>query len=117
MMAVVTTFLTCYAIVLVIAWFRAMAREDHRTHVAHFVMLCGVLVPVVSVFVLMVFAGGVLGIPQVVPLLSVVLPGGVVIAMQLEVSRLAPVSVKVELLRLGLAAAITGLSLAPQFMT
>ena len=108
----VATFLWCYAAVLLIAWFRAVAREERRMHVAHFVQLMGVLVPVVSVFVLLIFVGAAFGIPIVVVLLAVLVPAGLVIAFHLEVSRLTGSGLRPELTRLGMALALSGIVFA-----
>ncbi|MEM1064240.1 MAG: hypothetical protein AAF771_06300 [Pseudomonadota bacterium] len=103
-------FLWCYWLVLAAAWFHAVAREDTETHVAHFVSLMGVLVPVVALSVLMILIGATFGIPWVVVLLAITIPGGLVVALQLEVSRLSEPRLDVELVRLGLAALMTGLA-------
>ncbi|MEL6645264.1 MAG: hypothetical protein AAFQ79_15140 [Pseudomonadota bacterium] len=107
-----SAFLWLYALVLAIAWFRAVAREEIESHVGHFVSLMGVLVPVIALSVLIVLIGGALGIPWIVFLLPVTLPGGLVIALQLEVSRLWEPTLKIELSRLGAAAALTLVSVS-----
>ena len=106
MLIVVTSFLWCYAGVLLAGWLRAVARDDMRMHVSHVVSMLGVLVPVVSVFVLLIFAGGVLGIPFVVVILALIVPAGLVIAFQLELSRLVPSTWTREALRLAVASVL-----------
>lgn len=108
----IATLLWCYAAVLLIAWVHAVAREDRRMHVAHFVQLLGALVPVVAIFVLMIFIGATFGIPIVVVLLAVLLPAGLVVAFQLEVMRLAGSGWRLELTRLGIAVALSGVVFA-----
>lgn len=105
----VATILWCHVLVLTVAWFRAVAREELQTHVAHFTTLMGVMVPIVSGFLAVVFLGKILGLPSVVVLLAVIVPAGLVVALQLEVSRLAPSAVSAEIWRLTLA---LGLGLA-----
>lgn len=94
--------LWCYAIVLTVAWFRAVGAENQNTHVGHFLGLMGVFVPLSCVLVFVVFLGSVLGMPSVIALLVVLVPAGLVIGLQLEVSRLTASSERTELLRLGL---------------
>ena len=105
-----SAFLWLYALVLAVAWFIAVGRESTETHVGHFVSLMGVMVPVIAVSVMIVLVGGVLGLPWIVLLLPLTIPGVLVIALQLEVSRLWEPTVKTELSRLGTAIALTIIS-------
>lgn len=100
-------FLWAYALVLAVAWFRAVGREALESHVAHFVTLMGVMVPTVAVSVMIVLVAGTFGIPWLILLLAVTIPGGLVVSLQLEMSRLTEARLGVELLRLGAAAALT----------
>ncbi|MCV6596432.1 MAG: hypothetical protein OIF40_05025 [Mangrovicoccus sp.] len=99
--------LWCYAAVLTVAWFRAVGAEDQKTHVGHFVGLMGVFVPLSSLLVFSVFAGAMLGLPSIIPILAVVLPAGLVIGLQLEVSRICLSSERMELIRLGCTLCLT----------
>ncbi|MEO1153502.1 MAG: hypothetical protein AAFV31_09125 [Pseudomonadota bacterium] len=105
-----SAFLWLYALVMAVAWFRAVGQEETETHVGHFVSLMGVLVPVIALSVLIVLFGGTLGIPWIVFLLPLTLPGGLVVALQLEVSRLWEPTLRTELSRLGTALALTIIS-------
>lgn len=93
--------LWCYGAILLLAWVRAVAREDDRLHVAHFVSLMAVLVPVSVAMVCLIMVGGTLGLPSVVVFLALLTPGGLVVALQLEVSRLTAPSPQTDLARLG----------------
>lgn len=99
--------LWCYATVLTVAWFRAVGGEDRKTHVGHFVSLMGVFVPLSCLLVLVVFLGAILGLPSVIALLVVLVPAGLVVGLQLEVSRLTVSTERVEMLRLGLTLCLT----------
>lgn len=84
----VATLLWAYALVLAVSWFRAVARDDRKAHVGHFVSLMGAMVPFSASVIALVFIGGTLGLPSVVVFLAVLLPAGLVTALQLEVSRM-----------------------------
>lgn len=99
--------LWCYAIVLSVAWFRAVGADDKRTHVGHFLGLMGVFVPLSCVLVFVVFLGAMLGLPSVVAILAVLVPAGLVVGLQLEISRLTASSERVEILRLGITLGMT----------
>ncbi|MCA8882407.1 MAG: hypothetical protein KDA50_01410 [Rhodobacteraceae bacterium] len=88
--------LWCHAAVLVVAWFRAVARCDVKTHVGAFVALMGALVPVSSGLVLVVLAGATLGLPSAVAFLAILIPGGLAVALNGEVARLGPYPQGVE---------------------
>ncbi|MEL6170087.1 MAG: hypothetical protein AAFR35_15480 [Pseudomonadota bacterium] len=102
-------FLWCYTGVLTVAWFRTVAREQVRTHVGHFVSLMGVFVPVMSSAVALVLIGGFVGIPWVILILAVGVPGGLAVGLQLEISRIGGSELRVEMIRLGIAAALFAL--------
>lgn len=98
--------LWCYAIVLTVAWFRAVGAEDEKTHVGHFLGLMGVFVPLSCALVFVVFMGAMLGLPSVIAVLVVLVPAGLVVGLQLEISRLTASSERVEMLRLGITLAM-----------
>ena len=102
------SFLWAYAFVLTVEWFRAVGRDERETHVGHFVTLMGVMVPTIAVSVMIVLVAGTFGIPILIPLLIITIPGGLVVSLQLEVSRLTDATLQIELIRLGAALAITG---------
>ena len=102
------SFLWSYAFVLTVEWFRAVGRDEQETHVGHFVTLMGVMVPTIAVSVMIVLVAGTFGIPILIPLLIITIPGGLVVSLQLEVSRLTDPTLQIELIRLGAALAITG---------
>lgn len=99
--------LWCYAVVLTVSWFRAVGAQDLKTHVGHFVALMGVFVPLSCLLVFIVFLGGILGLPSVIALLVVLVPAGLVVGLQLEVSRLETSDQRIEILRLGLTLFLT----------
>jgi len=99
--------LWCYAAVLTVAWFRAVGAEDQKTHVGHFVGLMGVFVPLSSLLVFTVFAGAMFGAPSIIAVLAVLLPAGLVVGLQLEVSRIRLSTERMELIRLGTTLCLT----------
>ena len=101
------SFLWAYALVLCVAWVRAVGRETMDTHVSHWVSLMAVLVPPTAGSLLIVLMAAAFDIAWFVPILLVALPGGLVISLQLEVSRLGEASLRTELARLGAALALT----------
>ena len=101
------SFLWAYALILAIAWFRAVGRDGLETHVGHFVSLMAVMVPCVAVSLLIVLLAGGIGLTVLAPLLIITMPGGLVVSFQLEVSRLTTSTLERELVRLGLAAVLT----------
>ncbi len=102
----VSLLLWSYAAVLTVAWFRAVGSEDKRTHIGHFVSLMGVFVPISSSFVMLLLIAGFLGLPSMVALLFVLVPAGLVVGLQLEVSRLQSSNERIEATRLGLTLAL-----------
>lgn len=98
--------LWCHALVLMVAWFRHVARTDRRQHVGHFVSLVGELVPMAAAAVVLIFGGAALGLPSVVVFLAVVLPLGLVVGLALEVRRLGPHSHRAEARRLAVTLAL-----------
>ena len=101
------SFLWAYALVLVVAWFATVGRERKETHIGHWAMLMGVMVPNIAASLLIVLAAALFELWWVLPLLTVSVPGGLVVSLQLEVSRLAGSSLRTELSRLGVAVALT----------
>ncbi len=103
------TFLWCYALVNLVAWVRAVRAEALNTHIGHFVGLCGVMVPFIAGTLLVVVAGGLLGWPWG-PLLGLLfVPGGLFAALQLELNRIRPATVRTELVRLAMTVALAAL--------
>ena len=102
----IAMLLWCHAAVLTVAWFRAVAQCDRRSHVGHFVSLMGELVPTSSLAVLLVFGGGALGLPSVIVALAVLFPAGIVLALDGEVGRIAGSSRGDEARRLGVTLAV-----------
>jgi len=102
-MKLVSVLLWSYALVLAFFWVRAVAREDRKTHVAHFVELLAAFVPLSCAAVVLVMAGALIGLPSVVGVLFVLLPAGAVIALSQEVRRVEGESDRHEGLRLGLS--------------
>ena len=105
-------FLTCYALVLAVVWFRAVATLDRRSHVGHFVALMGVFVPGVALALAVFLIGVILGIPQVIPALAILLPGAIVVGLQAELAHLAASGPRPDAIRLGAAIALTLAALA-----
>lgn len=104
----IAMFLWCYTLVLGVAWFRAVGAEDRRTHVGHFVSLMAVFVPISCSFVLFTFLCAYLQIAELVLALFVLVPAGLVLGLQLEVSRLTGSTDRLELTRLGTTACLFG---------
>ncbi|WP_425090594.1 hypothetical protein [Tropicimonas sp. S265A] len=102
-MKLASVLLWSYAIVLVVFWVRAVAAQDRKSHVGHFIELLACLVPLSCALVAMVMVGAVIGIPSVVGFLFILLPAGVVVALSLEVRRVEGASDTLESWRLGLA--------------
>lgn len=105
-MKLASVLLWSYAAVLLVVWVRAVARQDRRAHVGHFIELMAACVPLSCALVGMVMLGGVLGLPAVVGIVFVMLPAGVVVALSLEVRRIGGVSDRAEGLRLALSLAL-----------
>ena len=105
------TLLWFYILVLAVAWVRLVGGRDRREHVGHFVGLMGVFVPGVSLTVFAVLMGGLLGLPQVVVALALLLPGAIALGLQLEVARLGPTDLRTDAMRLTAAVALSALYL------
>ncbi|NRA99861.1 MAG: hypothetical protein HRU32_08590 [Rhodobacteraceae bacterium] len=105
--AIIATFLWCYVVVLVVAWVRAVAREPKRMHIAHFVQLMGLFVPVMAVLLSLIVLASLTETGVLLLLLPLLLPAGLVAAFQLELSRLIPSSRPTELARFSVAAGLT----------
>ncbi|MEM9392536.1 MAG: hypothetical protein AAGA38_01665 [Pseudomonadota bacterium] len=82
-----SVLLWSYALVLLVAWLRAVAADDPKTHIAHFVDLMAALVPLSCAVVIIVMLGAVVGLPSVVGLLFVALPAGFVWILAMDVRR------------------------------
>lgn len=102
----VSLLLWSYAAVLAVAWVRAVGAEDTQTHVGHFVSLVGVFVPISCGFVMLLLIAGFVGLPSMVGLLFVLVPAGVVVGLQLEVSRLRESTERIEAMRLAMTLGI-----------
>ncbi|MEM1430564.1 MAG: hypothetical protein AAGG09_14005 [Pseudomonadota bacterium] len=100
-------FLTCYALVLAAVWLRAVRALDCRSHVGHFVGLMGVFVPGVALTLAVFLAGVGLGVPQVIPVLALLLPGAVVVGLQAELAHLAASGPRPDAERLTIALGLT----------
>ncbi len=87
LMKLASVLLWSHAVVLLIAWVRAVGAEDRRSHIGHFVELMAALVPLSCAAVALVMLGGVIGLPSVVGLLFLFLPAGVVVALSMELRR------------------------------
>lgn len=83
-----SNFCWAYALVLVVVWFRAVARTDMRDHVGHFVGLMGVFVPGVSLVVITLLLAGALGLPVLIALLVLAFPAAIATGLHLEVAKL-----------------------------
>jgi hypothetical protein len=105
------TLLWVCVLVLIVASVRLVGRCDRKEHVGHFVELVGVFVPGVSITVFAVLMGALLGLPQVVVALALLLPGAVALGLQLEVARLGPADMRTDVLRLTAAVALSALCL------
>lgn len=97
----IATVLWVWAIMLGFLWFRAVGRRAKNEHVENFVALMGVLVPVIAAIMALIFAGAFLGLPSVVVFIAMVVPAGLTIALQLEVTRLEPTDLRREASRIG----------------
>lgn len=106
------TLLWCYTAVLAVAWFRLVGATERHEHVGHFVGLMGVFVPGIALTLGVVLFGALIGIPQVVVAIAVLLPGAVAIGLQLEVARLRPSGPRGDAMRVGLAVALAALYMA-----
>lgn len=107
-----STFLWVYAAAAAVGWVRALRGEALRTHVGHFVSLMGVMVPFIALTLFVVFAAGFSGVAMGPILAPLVLPGGLFMAFQLELSRLRTLSEADELRRLALVTAVSALLIA-----
>jgi hypothetical protein len=106
------TLLWCYALVLSVAWVRAVGATDRRDHVGHFVGLMGVFVPGIALTVATVIVGAVVGVPQIVVAIALLLPASVAIGLQLELARLVPPNTSLDAQRLALAVGLAALHIA-----
>ena len=106
------TLLWCYNLVLTMAWFRAVAATDRRDHVGHFVGLMGVFVPGIALTVATVIVGAVIGLPQIVVAIALMLPASVAAGLQLELGRLLPSDGPRDAARLALAVGLAALYIA-----
>lgn len=102
----IVCFLWCYAGVLVVAWIKAVANEPHRLHIAHFVQLMGLFVPVIAGLLGLLLLVAFTQFHALLLLLPFLLPVGVIGAFQLELSRLRPATQRGEIQRLAVASGI-----------
>ena len=109
---VLGTLLMCYSLVLVVAWFRAVAATEHREHVGHFVSLMGVFVPGIALTMLTVFVAALTGVPELVLGVALLLPGAVACGLQLEVTRLGGSDVTVDAIRVAAAVGLAAVFIA-----
>lgn len=100
------TLLWCYALVLTVAWGRAVGRCDLREHVGHFVSLMGVFVPGMALVVGIVAVSALTGLGAILFLLALVFPGAVAVGLYLEVARLTEPDAATDGIRVALAVAL-----------
>lgn len=76
------------AAVLFAGWLRTVARMPRLDHVGHAVDLLAGLVPLACAVVLVVLAGGLIGLPSVVGFVFVFLPVGLALTLFIELRRI-----------------------------
>lgn len=81
-------FCWAYAIVLAIAWFRAVGQRDLRKHVGHFVELMGSFIPGIALVFAIMMIGTALQMGWIIGLIIMLFPGSLVVGLHLEVARL-----------------------------
>ncbi|MEM1130711.1 MAG: hypothetical protein AAGH83_09335 [Pseudomonadota bacterium] len=96
----IALILWCYAGILGVAWFRAVGHTEAKMHVAHFVSLMGVMVPFSASLIAVIMISAMTGWPLLLLGLAIFIPAGLVITLQLEVSRLIPSTHALESQRL-----------------
>ena len=106
------TLLWCYALVLTVAWVRAVGATDRREHVGHFIGLMGVFVPGIALTVATVIVAAAIGLPQIVVAIVLMLPASVAVGLHLELGRLLPSDGPRDAGRLALAVGLAALSIA-----
>ncbi len=109
---VLALLLWCHAAVLAVDWLGLLRRAPQHERVGMFVNLLGALVPIVVLYIAVVFAGSVFGLRSVVVFLALIVPGGLVVALRLDLRDLRPSKPALELRRmavtLGLALVLLG---------
>lgn len=78
--------LWCHAAVLAWEWLGTLRRASHNDKVGHVVSLLGTLVPAVVLYIGVVLIGAAVGFPSVVVFLAVIVPGGLVFGLRMELS-------------------------------
>ncbi len=104
-----SAFLWAYALVSAIGWVRAVRRERLNTHIGYFASLCGVLVPLIGGAIMLIMLGGFAGLVMPALLGIALFPGCLFLALQLELNRLRPSTIREELLRLGAVVCLAAL--------
>lgn len=80
------TVLWCHAAILALDWIGVLRRAPHHEKVGLVVNLLGAFVPVVVIYIVVVFAGAILGLPSMVAFLAVVVPAGFVFAFRIDLA-------------------------------
>ena len=90
------TLLWCHAAVLAWEWVATLRRAVHSDKVGQVVNLLGAMVPVVITYIFVVFAGAILGLPSIVAFLALVVPGGLVYALRVDLGDVTPSTLALE---------------------
>ncbi len=92
----IATLLWCHAAVLAWEWIRLLRSAAQSDKVGVVVKLLGAMVPVVVLYIVVVFAGAILGLPSMVAFLALVVPGGLVFGFRTELGDETPTGAGTE---------------------
>ena len=80
------SILWCHAAALAWEWLGTLRRASQNDKVGHVVSLLGAFVPVVVTYIAVVLVGAVIGLPSMVVFLALIVPGGLVFRLRMELS-------------------------------
>lgn len=83
---IIATILWCHAALLALEWLGTLRRASQNDKVGHVVSLLGAFVPVVVTYITVVLVGAVIGLPSMVVFLALIVPGGLVFGLRMELS-------------------------------
>ncbi len=81
------TVLWVHVIAVLAEWIALLRRADHGSKISVVIDMLGALVPVVILFIAVVFASSIFGFRSSVVFLAVIVPGGLVFALRSQVTK------------------------------
>jgi len=83
---IIATILWCHAALLALERIGTLRRAAQNEKAGHVVSLLGAFVPVVVTYITVVLVGAVIGLPSMVVFLALIVPGGLVFGLRMELS-------------------------------